>query len=283
METGEDKEAAAAPDAGQPSPGTRLRAAREAAGVGIEAAATALRLAPAQIRALEADDHSAFPALVFVSGYVRNYARFLNIDPEPLVTMLEPVKPATPVVRGTIAPPSRLEMAGPIVWLAVLLGLAAAGLIWFVTREHPGSAGDAIVPEQAAIAPPDRREAEAPGDFDAAVLESARASLQEPESEETAAPSAAPPEVPESVSGEELVLRFSGVSWVEISDATGRRLLGRMGIPGEEIRVRGTAPFEILFGNAPSVTLEYNGKPYTDIRVNRRNVANFRLERPNEE
>lgn len=286
MEADADREVTA--PAGQPAPGARLRAAREAAGIAIEAAATGLHLSPAQVQALEDDDHSAFPALIFVSGYVRNYARFLKLDPEPLLAMLEPVQPATPVVRsGAVTRPSRLETVGPVVWLALLLALIAGGLIWFVTREHAPEppSGDA---ERSAVAPaevpaPDRREAEAPGDFDAATLESTHAQLQAEESAEAAPP--APPAAPsEAVSGgDELVLRFSGVSWVEISDATGSRLLGRMGAPGEEIRLRGQAPFDILFGNAPSVTLEYNGKPYTNIRVNRRNVASFRLERPDEE
>ncbi|MDR2877640.1 MAG: helix-turn-helix domain-containing protein, partial [Chromatiales bacterium] len=80
MRSSENNEVTPTASAAQPSSGARLRAAREAAGMSVEAVASGLRIAPTQIRALEADDHTAFPAPVFFSGYVRSYARFLNLD-----------------------------------------------------------------------------------------------------------------------------------------------------------------------------------------------------------
>jgi cytoskeleton protein RodZ len=76
---------------------------------------------------------------------------------------------------------------------------------------------------------------------------------------------------------DELVLRFSGESWVEIADVTGRRMAYRMGNAADVLRLRGLAPFDILLGNAPNVSIEYNGKPYTNIPISRTNVASFRL------
>jgi cytoskeleton protein RodZ len=157
---------------------------------------------------------------------------------------------------------------GPMLGLALLLVLIiGAAAIAFVMREHravPASAVSEVeVPTAAA-----EDDAQTSGALDINAFESA------PPSEE--APPAPPP-------SDELVLRFSAVSWVEISDASGKRLVSRMGAPNEEIRVQGEAPFEVLFGNARSVTLEYNGKPYTNIPIDRRGVANFRLQRPREE
>jgi cytoskeleton protein RodZ len=83
----EELPAAAAPVtvAAGPSPGTRLREAREALGMSIADAAQAIRLSARQIGQLEADAWDQLPGETFVRGFLRNYARLLKLDPEPLL------------------------------------------------------------------------------------------------------------------------------------------------------------------------------------------------------
>jgi len=76
----------AAGDVGAASaPGARLRQARERRGDSIAEVAQALKLAPRQVDALERGDYEALPGPAFVRGFMRNYARYLNLDPEPLI------------------------------------------------------------------------------------------------------------------------------------------------------------------------------------------------------
>src|SRR5690606_27622614 len=73
-------------DTGAPSaPGARLRQAGERRGDSIAEVARALKLAPRQVDALERGDYEALPGPAFVRGFMRNYARYLNLDPDPLV------------------------------------------------------------------------------------------------------------------------------------------------------------------------------------------------------
>ncbi|WP_341648617.1 helix-turn-helix transcriptional regulator [Thauera humireducens] len=65
------------------SPGAALRAAREARGESVAEVAFALKLNPRQIAALEADDFAALPGTAFVRGFLRNYARYVGLDPAP--------------------------------------------------------------------------------------------------------------------------------------------------------------------------------------------------------
>ncbi len=65
--------------------GTVLRDAREAQNLSVEEIATRLRLSEKQINALESDDFSMFGSAIFVRGFIKNYARFLKIDPQPLL------------------------------------------------------------------------------------------------------------------------------------------------------------------------------------------------------
>jgi cytoskeleton protein RodZ len=68
--------------------GALLRAAREAAGLSVEAVAQQLKLAPRQVRALEGDDFGSLPGRTFVRGFVRNYARLVALDAERVLDAL---------------------------------------------------------------------------------------------------------------------------------------------------------------------------------------------------
>jgi cytoskeleton protein RodZ len=60
---------------------------------------------------------------------------------------------------------------------------------------------------------------------------------------------------------DELRFLFSDECWVEIEDGQGDSIYGDLNRAGDELLVSGIAPFEVLFGKAPAVTLEYNGEP----------------------
>src|SRR6266516_1091100 len=69
-------------------PGARLKAEREAAGLSLDQVAQQLKLAPRQVRALEDEDFGKLPGRTFARGFVRNYARLLNLDGDNLLSML---------------------------------------------------------------------------------------------------------------------------------------------------------------------------------------------------
>jgi len=76
----------------QPEPisvGALLRSERESAGMSLNEVADRLKLSLRQLEAIERDDFTALPGPTFVRGFVRNYARFLEIDPAPLMAALE--------------------------------------------------------------------------------------------------------------------------------------------------------------------------------------------------
>lgn len=80
--------------------GAQLRAAREALGLSVSDAAHAIRLNPRQVQNLEDEAWGALPGPTFVRGFLRNYARFLKLDPEPLLAGLARIEqPALEVAR----------------------------------------------------------------------------------------------------------------------------------------------------------------------------------------
>jgi cytoskeletal protein RodZ len=69
------------PQGGAPGIGERLRAAREARGLSLEAVAAELRIRIIILAAMEQEDHAALPERVYLLGLLRSYARFLGLDP----------------------------------------------------------------------------------------------------------------------------------------------------------------------------------------------------------
>lgn len=77
--------AGAAASAGVSGPGPALRQARTDLRLSPEDVANQLHLAPRQIVALEADDYELLPQTTYVRGYLRSYALFLGLAPEPIL------------------------------------------------------------------------------------------------------------------------------------------------------------------------------------------------------
>jgi cytoskeleton protein RodZ len=74
-----------------------------------------------------------------------------------------------------------------------------------------------------------------------------------------------------------LVLQFKDDSWVEVRQADGKVVSSQVFRAGTEQQIDAHAPLEVVIGNAPVVSLSYQGKPvdldpYTRARVARLNL-----------
>lgn len=73
--------------------GASLREARLRKGLSVADVAAQIRLAPRQIEALEAEELQSLPELPFLRGFVRSYAKLLQIDAQPLLATLPDAHP----------------------------------------------------------------------------------------------------------------------------------------------------------------------------------------------
>ncbi len=78
------------------STGSLLRAARLDRGMSIEEVSRQLRLSVRQITALEEDDYDKLSSTTFLRGFVRNYAKLLQMDAAPLLQLLQQTVPPPP-------------------------------------------------------------------------------------------------------------------------------------------------------------------------------------------
>ena len=60
---------------------------------------------------------------------------------------------------------------------------------------------------------------------------------------------------------DELIAELSDACWIEVADGQGERIYGDLNRAGDALIISGRAPFEVLLGNAPVVSLAFNGEP----------------------
>ena len=91
--------------------GGAIRAARESQGLSVHEIASRLRLSPKQIDAIEADHFAALPEPTIVRGFLRNYAKLLKIDAQPLLDAYMVIVPTGIPYQMAVKPPNGMRMS----------------------------------------------------------------------------------------------------------------------------------------------------------------------------
>jgi cytoskeleton protein RodZ len=279
--TDDEVHADAAPAAGgEPTSfGARLAAAREKERLSVGDMAARLRLHVNQVRAIESENLAQLPEAAYVRGFVRSYARSLGLDPAPLIDDLNSkLAPASasvvdgiarardysPVRAATHERASRSLVLG--LSLVALIALGALG--WYATRQPRPAAAPAPAPSPAPVKPAvPAAAAEAPGtDRASAGSDGQPAAAIEP---------APAPSQPMNEAGSVLLLSFSGSSWVEVTDASGKVVVSQTAGAGEAIQPAGKLPFNVVIGDASRATVKVRGEAFDLEPVTRANIARF--------
>ena len=74
-----------------------------------------------------------------------------------------------------------------------------------------------------------------------------------------------------------LTMEFSGECWVEVWDATGKRIYANLRKAGQRLSLRGVAPIEVKLGDGSTVKLAFNGSPVLFASSKRTSVAHVTL------
>jgi cytoskeleton protein RodZ len=233
-----------ASEAGAPTDrgtGARLRAAREKKGLTVLQAAEKLHVDARVLEALEAEDFAALGADVYVRGHLRRYADLVGESPSELQQLYSGgVQAARPdLTRIPRAAPAAHSSALTLPALLAVVGVAIAGILWWALH-LPGQRAREVIPAAAAPATATPAEAPAGGALPTTSLRSA------------------PP--PPASAAAQLQLNFTAASWVDISDASGHRLLHGLIAPGTTRSLSGAPPLRVVLGNSPSVALRLNGQ-----------------------
>ena len=121
--------------------GGALHAARESQGLTVHEIASRLRLSPKQIEAIEADNFATLPEPTIVRGFIRNYAKQLKIDAQPLLDAYVVIVPTAVPYEMAVKPTNGMRMSNQeksksgryaLAALALLLGVG----VWLFYQHY---------------------------------------------------------------------------------------------------------------------------------------------------
>ncbi|ATD67631.1 hypothetical protein CNR27_09460 [Luteimonas chenhongjianii] len=254
--------------ASSPGVGEQLRDARMEAGLTVAEAATRLRMQIRVVEALEAGNWARLGAPVFVRGQLRSYLRLLQMPQSLADTVPDAVSAEPPALTPRTYTPPMQRMLDKAMGRAVYVVITAliAVPVWVATRTHVD----------------DRRPAEIAslGLGDAEVGQAQRSVRPTPV---TASLGAMPkrnraepaPEEAGPTAGSELLLRFSGDSWLEVIGHDGTQLEQTLVRAGQERRFAVGSVARVKLGNASAVDVLHDGNVQDLSRFQRANVARF--------
>jgi cytoskeletal protein RodZ len=217
--------------------GETLRSAREEQGKSIAEAATATRIRSSYLEALEQERFDELGGSVYAKGFLRSYASFLGLDPQPMVEAYRANEPSDrpaferpPKILGTMQArrrsPSWVTIG--IVAAAVVLGVGVYSLV----RPTSGPAQPAPAPIAApttTIAP--------------SVAQATTTTL--------------PP-----IKGVKLELHYRAVCWTKVT-ADGKVVFqGILGTTPTTKTFTAKQSMDLVLGAAGSVDVTVNGKPF---------------------
>ena len=245
-------------------PGLRLKKAREAMNLSLDDIAKHLKSSKKIIDALENEDSPNLPQSIYVSGYLRSYANLVSLPVDEIVQSYPNLRNADPVIpkfresvsgnkfdAGSANKRKKSNLKILTLFLLLMASVAFAGWVYFKKNGLTEYVNEVIV-----------KKITVTGTTESAPV---KPELQLVEKQLVEKPQVVVPapekEVVETGSSR-LLLEFTMDSWVEVSDASGKRLVYRLAKAPSRRIVEGEAPFKVFLGNAPGVTVNYNGLPF---------------------
>lgn len=243
--------------------GDTLRDARRREGTTLTDAAADTRIRESYLAALEEENFSVLGGDVYAKGFLKSYARFLGLDPEPLLETYRNHYQVTDeglLVHGSRIAPAPVEgrsRGNSLLLLGVLVVAVLTVVGFFSDDDVEGGAAVAPDPVPATTAP-------APDD-EGAVGESGDGA---PDGEqETAAPAPTPTTTPTPSVLEEVNLDFAvdgGESWVRVVVDGAQQFEGILD-DGFSERYSADDAVSLRIGDAAVVDLAINGRDLGDI------------------
>ena len=244
-----------------------------------ETLASALKVPTRKIEALESGELDEMPDPAFTRALAAAVCRHLKLDPVAVLALLPPSVPLhlpTPHMRDSLrnedGQMGRVRTASSIdagasffkrpLWLAAvaLLLLAASVPFWPKLQSSLNqTAAQAKNKSQTPITQISEAEPTMQSAAQAAAVGVSAPVVAAP----AATVSGAKDALPAASSTAPLLLRASGESWLQVTDASGRVLLSRTLTAGESVPLTGKAPFRLIVGRAELVSIVYQGANQT--------------------
>ena len=249
---------------------------------------------------IEMIDDSAtvdLPPATFMQGYIKAYAKLVEVDPEQALRDYATVRPdGSTTLKARSNLPRETDSHSPLISIITRLLLIAAVMAVFygvftyysdkMRTYETASNTDKIAISEAPGLPLEITEPASSiqdddlstsGDSSADTL-SDPSPMVEATAESEPAPIVVEEPVVETPTQDTFVLYAEQDSWVEVTGSDNERLHYNLLKAGQEISLTGYAPFSVFLGNAPQMTMSLNGLEVSvENFIRGNNTAQFRV------
>lgn len=246
------------------TPGSLLKLERERRELSEKVVADQLHITMHYVRSIEADRYDKLPGTVFARGYIKSYALLLELEPKELIALFDSLIEEKDEARQEVTRriEARRQKDRNLPWLIVSLiafilgftGLWAFNHFFVVFDEGSYLSGQQRNNAMAELSDPvvsgidpdfERNQSILPvpgGGDEAGVQIEEHITLM-------------------ATGTDVLQIRFSGESWIEVSDDSEFPPYRDIRAAGHILQITGNAPFNVLLGDAPYASIKLNGIP----------------------
>lgn len=278
--------------------GDLLAKARENLSLSQKDIASRLNLRVGIISALDANDFDKLPAPTYIRGYIRSYARAVNLDADRLINLYNGLAEAPPEILPDVKPvvqaSSKDKPVKAMTYLVTLTiviliiawwqGQHMVGTDFFASNTKTSQGGkyaggftytyDVVIhPETVDVSEIDRLDdGELENMKTVDLAKSSELELDDILSIEDSL------NLNTQANSDTLKMELTAESWIEVYDVSGEKLYLGLAKPSEKISITGMTPFSVKLGNARAVSVNFNGNPFDTTEHTRAGVARFLLE-----
>ena len=278
--------------------GTILKNRRESLGLTQQQVSSRLKLRVSLIQQIEDNQFDSDQVATFMRGYVRSYAKYVNLDEKVVLEALDHAGDVQHQEQEmmSFSRKTKTEKHNSRIMLltwSIFAVIAGISSLWWWQNQQQDTLSQSFVAEETAeevvvddlsddqlttsldLIEAETPVVEAPQVVDSEVMAEASVATETmeadvaTEAEVTAEPvvavvetEVAEPEVvtPEPVSNE-LVMQFSSDCWIQVKDATGRTLSTGIKKAGQSLNLSGETPYKVVIGAPEAVSMTFASEP----------------------
>ncbi|ROS05168.1 cytoskeleton protein RodZ [Sinobacterium caligoides] len=253
------------------APGQLLKQARNSKGLSIEDVALQLCITQRNVMAIETENFAEIGSTIFVTGYLKNYAKLLGVDADTIVAAYRNTHDDADEASRKIQKP-QLSMhtrhRGHPLWmlLAVIIAVIAAfWVLWGDSNLRHASSVDSVKVETAAGSTVVESLVETKAGAEASILDTslepgvaAVSGLAKTVATDVVADLKDESDsVKPAMTMNQLQLDFNQDCWLEVRDGNGKRLYSGIKKSGQQLVLEGQPPFKLVIGIASAVSVRY--------------------------
>lgn len=278
--------------------GTILKNRRESLGLTQQQVSSRLKLRVSLIQQIEDNQFDSDQVATFMRGYVRSYAKYVNLDEKVVLEALDHAGDVQHQEQEmmSFSRKTKTEKHNSRIMLltwSIFAVIAGISSLWWWQNQQQDTLSQSFVAEETSeevvvgdlsddqlttsldLIEAETPVVEAPQVVDSEVMADASVATETmeadvaPEVEVPVEPivaavetEVAEPEVviPEPVSNE-LVMQFSSDCWIQVKDATGRTLSTGIKKAGQSLNLSGETPYKVVIGAPEAVSMTFASEP----------------------